>query len=235
MSSKVANKNILLLGGTAGISLTVAKEALQSSANISVTSSSEDRVQKALKTLSATTPDASSKIRTYIADLSNLLKFTAELSPVDHIVFTAGNIPPLVPLANASFSHFEIFLTVRFFGAMAVGKYAPKYMANNRCLSITLTTGAQSQKPTFWGLAVTVAPVRVNAVSPGFIDTDLHQGLSKEIHDGAIRKYSEQSLTNDVGYPEDAAEAYIYLMKDYFTTGTIAHTSDFGGGGGLLV
>ncbi|KAF5857592.1 hypothetical protein ETB97_005550 [Aspergillus alliaceus] len=70
MSSKVANKNILLLGGTAGISLTVAKEALQSGANISVASSSEDRVQKALKTLSATTPDASSKIRTYTADLS---------------------------------------------------------------------------------------------------------------------------------------------------------------------
>ncbi|KAE8384654.1 NAD(P)-binding protein [Aspergillus alliaceus] len=234
MSSKVANKNILLLGGTAGISLTVAKEALQSGANISVTSSSEDRVQKALKTLSATTPDAPLHQKKLGETIENLLKFTAELSPIDHIVFTAGNIPPLVPLANASFCHFKIFLTVRFFGAMAVGKYAPKYMANNRCSPITLTNGAQSQKPTFWGLAVTVAPVRVNAVSPGFIDTDLHQGLSKEIHDGAIKKYSEQSLTNDVGYPEDAAEAYIYLMKDYFTTGTIAHTS-VGGVGGLLV
>ncbi|KAE8147077.1 hypothetical protein BDV25DRAFT_40809 [Aspergillus avenaceus] len=253
MAPKLANKNILLIGGTAGIGLAVAKEALESGANITITSSTEERVNQARDTLSAIKPEPS-RVRTYIADLSvkdkleetieNLLKFTAEAGPIDHIVFTAGDVPPMVPLADASFGHFEAFLTVRFFGAMAVGKYAPKYMAQSKQSSITLTTGTQTQKPTFWmppavggaleglmkGLAVTLAPVRVNAVAPGFILTDLHQSLPEKYIESAVEKYTAQSLTGNIGYPEDAAEAYIYLMKDSFATASIVNTN-----GGILL
>jgi NAD(P)-dependent dehydrogenase (short-subunit alcohol dehydrogenase family) len=49
--------------------------------------------------------------------------------------------------------------------------------------------------------------------------------------DGAIEKYTRQSLTNDIGYPEDTAEAYLYLMKDYFVTGSTVATN----GGAWLV
>ncbi|KAJ5099975.1 hypothetical protein N7532_006976 [Penicillium argentinense] len=253
-SNRLANKNILLIGGTSGIGFAVAKEALAAGANITISSSSPERVANAFGRLKESNPDRASAIRTHVADLSikdqlettieSLLKFTAEIAPVDHVVFTAGNVPPLVPLAEASFADFEVFLAVRFFGAMALGKYAPKYMTIGKESSITLTSGTQVQKPTFWmppavggaveglmkGLAVTLAPVRVNAVSPGLIMTELIDRMPNEMKQ-FVQKAEEQSLTKDVGYPEDTAEAYLYLMKDYFATGSIVTTN----GGVFLV
>lgn len=255
MASKIANKNVLLIGGTSGIGFAVAKRALADGANVIITSSSEEKVSKAAESLRNSNPARASAVRSYVADLSikdeldttieELLKYAAETSPIDHIVFTAGNVPPIVPLAEASFSDFDAYLTVRLFGAMAVGKHAPKYMVSSKSSSITFTTGTQSKKPSIWlapsvagsveglmkGLAVTLGPIRVNAVSPGFILTPLIERLPAEMRDGMIEKYTEQSLTKDIGYPEDTAEAYMYLMKDYFATGSTVATN----GGAWLV
>ncbi|KAJ5894169.1 hypothetical protein N7495_005860 [Penicillium taxi] len=255
MTSKLANKNILLIGGTSGIGFAVAKQAFLDGANIIVSSSSKERVDKAVSRLRETDPTRASAVRSHVADLSvrdkleeaveNLLKYAAEISPIDHIVFTAGNVPQLVPLPEAQFEHVDAFMTVRVFGAMAVGKYAPKYMSVDKSSSITLTTGTQNKKPSFWlpplvtgaleglmkGLAVTLSPMRVNAVSPGFILTELLDNLPKEMVQGAIEKHTKASLTKDIGYPEDAAEAYLYLMKDKFVTGSVVATN----GGAWLV
>ncbi|KAF3398118.1 Dihydroanticapsin 7-dehydrogenase [Penicillium rolfsii] len=255
MVSRIANKNVLLVGGTSGIGFAVAEKALADGATVTITSSSEDRVSKATENLRISNPTRASAVRSYVADLSikdkldatmeELLKYAAEIAPIDHIVFTAGNVPPMVPLAKASFSDLDAYLTIRLFGAMAVGKYAPKYMVSSKTSSITLTTGTQSKKPSIWlapavagsveglmkGLAVTLGPIRVNAVSPGFILTELTDRLPTEMKEGAIEKYARKSLTNDIGYPEDTAEAYLYLMKDYFVTGSTVATN----GGAWLV
>ncbi|KAJ5721437.1 uncharacterized protein N7483_009371 [Penicillium malachiteum] len=253
--NRLTNKNILLIGGTSGIGFAVAKQALASGANITISSSSKERVSQAVQDLQASNPARASSIRSQVTDLSirenlentieSLLKFSAEISPIDHVVFTAGNVPPLVSLPEASFDDVEAFLTVRFFGAMAVAKYAPRYMNPSKSSSITLTSGSQSQKPTAWlppaicgaieglmkGLAVTLSPIRVNVVSPGFVLTGLIDRLPEEMRNGLIEKSMKQSLTKDIGYPEDAAEAYLYLMKDHFVTGATIATN----GGVFLV
>lgn len=125
MSNGLANQNILLIGGTSGIGFAVAKQALAAGANITVTSSTQERVNKTLESLSAIHPGHSSKLRGYVADLSvrdqlevtieKLPKFAAEPFPIDHIVFTAGNVPPLVPLAQASFDNIEALVNYQQF------------------------------------------------------------------------------------------------------------------------
>ncbi|KAJ5925878.1 hypothetical protein N7454_007388 [Penicillium verhagenii] len=239
--SKLENKNIL--------------QALADGANITISSSSEEKVANAVQRLRHINPTKASAIRSQVADLSirdqlettieSLLSFSAEASPIDHIVFTAGNVPPLVPLAEASFDDVEAFLTVRFFGAMAVAKHAPRHMNLSKTSSITLTSGTQSKKPSFWlppviagaveglmkGLAVTLSPVRVNAVSPGFVLTELMDRLPETMRGGLVEKSAQQSLTKDIGYPEDTSEAYLYLMKDFFVTGSVVTSN----GGAFLV
>lgn len=254
-ASKLKNSNILLIGGTSGIGFAVASQALAEGANITISSSSAEKVSNASEKLKAANTVNSSAVKSYVADLSDreklettiegLLKYAAETSPIDHIVLTAGNVPHLPDLADASFEDVEAFLTVRFFGAMALAKYAPKYMASKKHSSFTVTTGTQSKKPLHWlppavagaieglmrGLAVTLSPIRVNAVSPGFILTEFVDRLPSEMVDGMVEKYTQESLTKDIGYPDDTAEAYLYLMKDYFVTGTVMATN----GGAWLV
>lgn len=248
-ASKLAGKNILLIGGTSGIGFVVAEQALQDGANITISSSSKERVSQSLDRLRTDYPEQAGNVHSYVADLSvkdelehtveELLKYASRDSPIDHVVFTAGNVPPLVPLENTSFNDVDALLVVRFYGAIALGKHAPKYMKAGKSSSITLTTGTQSQKPSLWlppavgsaveglmrGLAITLAPIRVNAVSPGFILTELIDRLPQEMAQNAIEQHKQKSLTGDVGYPDDTAEAYLYLMRDSFATGSVVVTN----------
>ncbi|OKL55357.1 hypothetical protein UA08_09421 [Talaromyces atroroseus] len=241
LGGKLAGKNVLLIGGTAGIGLAVARGALQEGAHITISSSSSDKVTKSVEQLRADFPsDNVNHIRGYKADLSikaqiesavdGLLSYAANGSTIDHIVFTAGNSLSMKPLSECTVDDLEALLVVRFYGAVAVAKYAEKYMKKEKTSSITLTTGAQSYKPSIWaapaigsaveglmrGLAVTLAPIRVNTVSPGFVKTDLSSGMPQ----AAIDKWVAGTLVKDCGHPEEVAEAYLYFMKDNFVTGT---------------
>ena len=113
--------------------------------------------------------------------------------------------------------------------------------------SITLTTGAVSQRPNKgWtipngyatglqgltrGLALDLAPLRVNLVSPGFVDTELWDNMYKEQKEKLREDLMAKVPTGRVAGPEDVAEAYLYLMKDWNCTGEMVGTNS----GALLV
>jgi NAD(P)-dependent dehydrogenase (short-subunit alcohol dehydrogenase family) len=253
-TSKLAGKNVLLIGGTSGIGFAVAQKALQEGAQITISSSSEATIASAVERLRASSPEHFSNVRSYAADLSvkdkieatveGLLQFAAQDSTIDHVVFTAGNVPAMAPLAESSFEQLDAFLAVRFYGALAIGKYAHKYITPAKTSSITLTSGSQARKPIAWlppiignvveglmkGLAVTLAPVRVNVVAPGFILTELIERLPKEMAHAGVENAKVKSLTKDIGSPDDTSEAYLYFMKDTFVTGVVLNTN-----GGLFL
>jgi NAD(P)-dependent dehydrogenase (short-subunit alcohol dehydrogenase family) len=123
-----------------------------------------------------------------------------------------------------------------------VAKHVTKYISPGPNSSITLTTGALSEKPMFGaatasglaaslpglvrGLALDMAPVRVNAISPGLVTTPLLAGFSPQM----IEMSKKAGTTGTIGAPEDVAEAYLYCMKDKFVTGSVISTN----GGWLL-
>jgi len=80
------------------------------------------------------------------------------------------------------------------------------------------------------GLAVDLKPVRVNLVSPGAVETELWDSLSKEAREGYFKGLGTKMLTGKIGMPEDVAECYLWLMKDKNVTGTVVQTD----GGALL-
>jgi NAD(P)-dependent dehydrogenase (short-subunit alcohol dehydrogenase family) len=81
------------------------------------------------------------------------------------------------------------------------------------------------------GLALDLKPVRVNAVAPGAVNTELFGAFPKELVDGMFEMFKSKSTTGTVGRPEDLAESYIYLMKDQYVTGSVLESN----GGSLLV
>ncbi len=70
------------------------------------------------------------------------------------------------------------------------------------------------------GLAVDLAPIRVNCVVPGAVYTELWDGMGQEQKDKMMKGMEGKLLTEKMGMPEDVAEAYLFCMKSAYVTGT---------------
>jgi len=190
--------------------------------------------------VSGTTCDLSDNA-TMEANIDKLLRFaTADgQRKLDHVVLTAGDPIKIVPVSEATPEEIMRVMTVRYTGAIILAKLLPKYQYQSHTSSLTITSGANASKPSpNWslvagvsaavqglgrGLAVDLKPVRVNVVSPGAVHTELFDSIPNK--EGFLAVMAKATLTGHVGRPEDAAEAYLYCMKDNFITGTVLDTN----------
>jgi NAD(P)-dependent dehydrogenase (short-subunit alcohol dehydrogenase family) len=130
---------------------------------------------------------------------------------------------------------------IRFWGALLAIKHSRgKQSAGG---SITLTGGVLAHRPMkgiplvtafagatehlVCGLAMDMAPTRVNAVCPGLIRTELIAGWPEEM----IGQWTGRQPLARAGEPAEAAQAYLYLMRAGFTTGQVIIVD----GGAMLV
>jgi NAD(P)-dependent dehydrogenase (short-subunit alcohol dehydrogenase family) len=169
---------------------------------------------------------------------------------INHIAFTAGGPGKLPKVADVTVESALDPMIMRFVAPALIAKIVSKgeYMPLSEDSSFTVTGGTNTYKPSpGWtyaasaggaldgmvrGLAVDLAPLRVNCVIPGAIQTELLQGLIDSIGEEKAEKMKAQwGLARAFGRPEDIAEAYGYLMRDRFATGSFV-TSD---GGRLLI
>ena len=234
-------KRVIVLGGTTGIGFAVARAAAERGAEVTVASSRQSSVDKALATLPATADGTTLDLR----DETAIAEFFAKIGEFDHLVYTAGE--PLSPaaLAETEIASAREFFEVRYWGALASVKHAIGRIRSGG--SITLSSGGTSRRPTAgWtaptsvcsaiegltrALAVELAPVRVNAVRPGLVRTDLWQNFPDADRETLYATAAKALPVGRIGEPEDIAESYLYLMDSGYTTGSIV-TID---GGHLLV
>lgn len=255
-TSKLHDSRVLIFGGTSGMGFCVAEAAIEHGADVCICGSKQAKLEGAISRLQAAYPDSASKVSGHVCDLSqpdalesNLetaLQFASADSMIDHIVFTSGDAVNIVPIAEATVETILKTGNIRFLGPLILAKLAPKYLSAGPKSSITLTGGTMSHKPTknwtlmaAWGsgiegmtrgLAVDLAPIRVNMVSPGAVHTELFDDIPAERLDGVLQGFRDGTLLGTVGTPENLAEAYLYPMKDQFVTGKIIESD----GGRLL-
>jgi len=255
-TSKLHSARVLILGGTSGIGFCVAEASLEHGAHVCISGSKPSKLSGAISRLQSSYPKLASHVSGYVCDLSQLPSLEANLDAllkiavgdgkIDHVVFTAGDALKIVPVAEAAVESIQQTGTVRFMGSLMLAKLAPTYMSPGPRSSITLTGGSNSHRPikgwsviAAWGsglegmargLAVDLAPLRVNLISPGAVYTELFGDIPKERLEGVLQRFKDGSLVGQVGTPENVAEAYLYAMKDQNLTGTIIQSD----GGRLL-
>ncbi|KAI4217534.1 MAG: hypothetical protein LQ351_000129 [Letrouitia transgressa] len=254
--SRLRSKRVLVIGGTSGIGFCVAEAALEHGASVCISGSKQSKLDNAISRLRTSYPDKESSVSGQVCDLSqpaqlesnvqNLLAHAAAEGRIDHIAFTAGDALKITPVAQSTVEGIQQVGHVRFLAPLMIAKHAPQYMSPGPASSLTLTSGTNTQRPSkdwavvaAWGgaidgmtkgLAVDLAPIRVNCVSPGAVKTELFDGIPAERREGMLKAFREASLIDRVGKPENLAEAYIYTMKDEFLTGTVFQSD----GGRLL-
>ncbi len=240
-NSGLIGKSVVVLGGTSGIGLATALAAAARGAVVTVTSRSAERVARAVRELGG-------GARGEVANLENedeTKSLFQRLGSLDHLVYTAGDELLLAPVAGLDLAAARRAFEVRVFGALGAVKHAAPRIASGG--SIVLTHGVAGARPQAgWAvasavcgamdaltraLAVELAPVRVNAVSPGFVRTPLWSPIPEAEREALFRDVGKKLLRGRVGEAKEIAEAYCYLMENTFTTG---HTLVVDGGG-LLV
>lgn len=164
----------------------------------------------------------------------------------DHVVYTAGDALSITPLEKTTLEKIQQAGMVRFNAPLIAASEAAKYLKKSNTSSYAITTGSVSEKPhqgrvivgcyaggnhtMARGLALDMKPIRVNAVSPGAVDTTLWKILDLEKHE-VFRKWETKMATGRVSQVEDVAEAYLYCMKDRNLMGSVISTND----GALLI
>ena len=243
-TAKLAGARILIIGGSSGIGFCVAEAALEHGATIVISSSSASRIDKAISRLLESYPSARDRISGLSCDLGtsatleqNVKGLFEKVGKLNHVIHTAGDSLAQMTLESATLDRIQQAGNVRFFAPLMIAKYAIQYLPRESKSSITLTSGSVAARPLpQWaivnsyatglhgmtrGLALDLAPIRVNLVQPGGVKTELWDGMSKEDFKVLEASFEKGSTTGKIGLPEEVAESYIYLMKDTNCTGTV--------------
>jgi NAD(P)-dependent dehydrogenase (short-subunit alcohol dehydrogenase family) len=234
-------KRIVVLGGSSGIGLAVAQAAARENAAMVIVSSRKARVDEALKTL----PEGAEGYTADLGDEAAVRELFTRLGNFDHVVFTAGESLQLEPLASTDIDAARSFFGLRYWGAFLAAKYGSGNIRDGG--SIVFTSGVAGQRPRpGWSvaasicsamegltraLAVELAPIRVNIVSPGVVRTPLWSGMQEAERDALYQQVAEKLPVGHVGEPVEIAEAYLYLMRQSYATGQVVVVD----GGAVLV
>lgn len=223
------NKKVIILGGSSGLGLATAKEAAKDGAEVIIVSSNQKRIDEALKTL----PKSSKGLAVSLDKEENIKSLFTKIGNFDHLVYTAGENITMSMVDDTVIENGKDFFTIHFWGAFAAIKYGKAYI--NKGGSINLMSGNFGQRPaagyslgaTICGamdaftraMAVELAPIRVNNIAAGIIDTNLWNNLDDNDRKSFFNHLENTLLLKRVGRPEDVAQAFVYLMKQTYTTG----------------
>jgi NAD(P)-dependent dehydrogenase (short-subunit alcohol dehydrogenase family) len=226
----LTGKRIVLLGGSSGIGFSVARQAATQGASVVIGSSSQERIDRALKRL----PDDAQGYRVDVTDEDGVRAFFDELGPYDHLVYTAGDALQIKPFEQTDVASARQFFEVRYWGAFTAALHGAATIREGG--SIVLSSGSAGARPAKgWmvaasitsasealgrALAVELAPIRVNVVCPGPTRSTLWDGSIAEPEE-LYRELGERLLVGRVGDLDEVASAYVHLMENGFSTGSV--------------
>ena len=237
MTVSLQNTTVVVVGGTSGIGLEVARQALASGARVVAVGRSETHASEAREALGG---KATVQVLD-IGDEQSVRSLFEGMTSIDHLVVTAGKVG-FHKVLEADMPKVRQLFDDRFWGTYNVVRYAAPLMQPSG--SITLFSGNLAVKPIPGtsvvsaavaavealgrALAVELKPIRVNTVRSGAVDTPLMRGRPDY---ETLSKHLAASLpVGRIGRPEDLAHAVLFLMGNPFTTGTVLQVD-----GGALI
>jgi NAD(P)-dependent dehydrogenase (short-subunit alcohol dehydrogenase family) len=241
-------QRIVILGGSAGIGLAVAHRAVAEDSHVIIASHDRTRVDGAVARIRDVTSTSKGTIVGHAVDLRSADETRALFSEVgafDHLVFTAGEELLLSPLDKLDLAAARRFFELRYWGALTAVQAARPHLARDG--SVVLTSGAASRRPhpgfvigasicaaveaATRALAIELAPIRVNIVTPGFVDTELWSNIPADARAQMFRDAAARLPVRRIGTPDDIAEHYLGFMRGGYVTGQALVVD----GGGVLV
>src|SRR5215472_7096278 len=187
----IENESVVIIGGSSGMGLAIAKEAADAGAAVTIAGRSQSKLDEASRAIAG-------DVTTYIVDLSDersVMKLFQSIGSFDHLVVSGSSVKT-GQLRELSLADARASMDSKFWGAYMATRYAqirPKG-------SITFFSGILSRRPSPGlaslaainaavealgrALALELAPIRVNVVSPGLTDTPAYATMPDDARKG---------------------------------------------------
>ena len=240
---RLKDKVAIITGGSRGIGLATVETFLREGASVILCASSQASAEKAVAKIKEANPDAPvSGIWPNLSSLEDVRewfgKVIAEFGHVDILVNNAG-VSESTPFANYTEETFDKVMDLNVKGVFNATRAIIDHMAE-RGSGVILSTSSMVSKygqpagmayPTSKfavnGITLSLAReygpkgIRVNAVAPGIIDTDMMKAVPKEVIEPMIAQVPLRRL----GQPQDIANAFLFLASDEasYITGMVLH------------
>lgn len=226
-AAPLAGQAVAVFGGSSGIGLATATAAHGLGARVSLVSRTQARLAPAAAALGGAETAALD-----VRDAAAVAGFFEARDPFDHVVVSAAELS-VGPLRAQSLAEAHAAMDSKFWGAVNVA-HAARIRAGG---SLTLVSGMIGTRPSgaatmlsainaaidtlAKALATEMAPVRVNCVSPGRIETPWWDYLPPEQRLALFERTAAGSPLKRIGQPEEIAAQIVHLMQNGFMTGSV--------------
>lgn len=227
----LVGQKVVVFGGSSGIGLATAQVAAGAGAEVFITGRDVSKLNEAARQVGlGVHPEVVDA-----ADVAAVRSFFARLGRFDHLVLAVSGAKGAGPFETLSLDELRGGFEAKFWLHVAAAQSALPTLDQRGSITFISAISARTGNPGTAGLAainaaiealvpplaVELKPRRVNAVSPGLIDTPWWGRVSEEQRQALFDRTAKSTPVGRVGRPEDVARAILFLLEDDFMTGTV--------------
>jgi NAD(P)-dependent dehydrogenase (short-subunit alcohol dehydrogenase family) len=223
-----SGQQVLVVGGSSGIGFATARLVAELGGQVTVASRSPEKVEAAVRALGG----SSTGRRLDVTDQEGVEGFFADGATWDHVVVTGSDLR-MGPVRDLPMDVAAAAMDSKFWGFYRVARTARVRPGG----SISVVAGFLATRPAagralmgainaaleslVQGLALELKPVRVNAVSPAVVDSEMWAGMAADAREAMFAKVAAAYPAGRAGRPEEIARQLVVLAATGYATGTV--------------
>ena len=225
------HQTVVVLGGSSGVGLDVVRRAATDGARVIAVARDGKKLGAALEGMAGLV----SGVALDATDRPALDAFFAEVGPVDHLVLTLSGGEGAGPFDKLDLAALRRGFEAKFWPQLEAAQAGLAALRSGGSITFVTAVSARIARPGTSGLgaingaleamigtlARELAPTRVNAVSPGVIDTAWWSRLPAEAKAEVFDEQARTLPVGRVGRPEDVGHAVLFMVENGFVTGTV--------------
>jgi NAD(P)-dependent dehydrogenase (short-subunit alcohol dehydrogenase family) len=225
------DQKIVVVGGSSGMGFATAKALVEAGARVIIAGRSQEKLDSARQHISG-------EVEAYSLDFTDeeaVRKFFEDLGKIDHLVIAASGTQAWGAFRDLDTAALRKSFEGKFWGHFYCAKHSLPHLSKDS--SIVLFAGAASRatipgaagvaavNAAITGMAFTMAkelaPLRVNVISPGPVDTPAYDWMTAEEKEEFFKQMSVKLPVRRIGRAEEVAEAVLFLLNNSYVTGAV--------------